>query len=101
MSYSTMGDVPDIFRRANMVNGYEKKSMERSWRHEAAISLFRQTMPGHVSQMRGEVGQATLGKASPLANLHPTYLQHRVSGDFASIYQWLSGRCPDLLLLDH
>lgn len=28
MSYSTMGDVPDIFRRTNVVNGYEKKRRE-------------------------------------------------------------------------
>lgn len=53
--YSAMGDIPDIFMRADLDNKHKKKSMGRTLRHEAALSLFHQTMPGRLSLECGEM----------------------------------------------
>lgn len=82
-----MGDIPDITMRDNLDDCYAKKSMERRRRHEAATCLLHQAItPGHVSHMRGDVGQAILGKASPLAKFGEE-LEHSMTTIFTFIYQ--------------
>ncbi len=65
MNYSTVGNIPDIFKGMSIGNGYERKIMERSGRYKIAIGLFHPAMPGHVSLKCGEdVGQASNARQS-------------------------------------
>ncbi len=64
MNYSTVGNIPDIFKGISIGNAYERKIKERTGRYDSNRSFPSSHAGPCVSQMRGDVGQASNARQS-------------------------------------